>query len=214
MRTNTKTDGAKFTFDTEFVAGDERRTVEAERRRKKTLSVEEIETLQAEAHAEGQSAAAARNAEATERALAALSLAVRAAVGEAEAEIEQVRAEAAAIALAAARKLAPAAIAALPHGDVEAALRAAMHQAIGEPRLLLRAAPEIAALIEPRLGTIAHDEGYDGRVIVTADPHVSGADCRIEWRGGGMERSFEMIEACLARIIEQRFSELSSRVKG
>ena len=214
MRANTKTSGAKFTFDTEFVAGDERRTAEAERRRKKTLSIEEIETLQAEAHAEGRNDAAARNAEATERALAALGLAIRAAVGEAQAEIEQVRAEAAAIALAAARKLAPAAIAALPHADVEAVLRAAMHQAIGEPRLLLRAAPEIAALIEPRLADIAHDEGYDGRVIVTADPQVAGADCRIEWRGGGIERSFETIEAALAQIVEQRFSELSSRMKG
>ena len=209
MRTN-----AKFTFDTEFVSGNERRTAEAERRRKKTLTVEEIETLQASAHAEGQSDAAARNAEATERALAALVIAIRAASGEAEAEIEKVRAEAAAIALAAARKLAPIAVTALPQGDVEAALRAAMHQAIGEPRLLLRAAPEIAALIEPRLADIAHDEGYDGRVLVTADPHFSGADCRIDWRGGGIERSFETIEAALAQIIEQRFSEFSSRVKG
>jgi len=150
MRTN-----AKFTFDTEFVDGGDRRTPEAERRVKKTLTVEEIETLQAEAHAEGRSDATARNAEATERALAALVIAIRAASGEAEAEIEQVRAEAAAIALAAARKLAPAAIAALPHADVEAALRAAMHQAIGEPRLTLRAAPEIASLIEPRLADIA-----------------------------------------------------------
>jgi len=205
---------AKFTFDTEFVTGGERRTAEAERRRKQTLTVEEIETLQAEAHAEGRSNAAARNAEATERALAALVIAVQAASGEAGAEIEKVRAEAAAIALAAAKKLAPAAIAALPHGDVEAALRAAMHQAIGEPRLVLRAAPEIAALIEPRLAAIAHDEGYDGRVIVTADPNFSGADCRIEWRGGGIERSFAEIEAALDQIIEQRFSELSSRVKG
>jgi len=205
---------AKFTFDTEFTAGSERRTAEAERRQKKTLTVEEIETLQATAHAEGASDAASRNAEATERAIAALTTAVRAAAAEAEADIEKVRAEAAAIALAAARKLAPAAIAALPAGDVESALRSAMHQAIGEPRLTLRAAPEIAALIEQRLANIAHHEGYDGRVIVTADPHFSGADCRIEWRGGGIERSFETIEAGLAQIIEQRFSELSLRLKG
>ena len=192
---------AKFTFDTEFTAGSERRTAEAERRQKKTLTVEEIETLQATAHAEGASDAASRNAEATERAIAALTTAVRAAAAEAEADIEKVRAEAAAIA-------------ALPAGDVESALRSAMHQAIGEPRLTLRAAPEIAALIEQRLANIAHHEGYDGRVIVTADPHFSGADCRIEWRGGGIERSFETIEAGLAQIIEQRFSELSLRLKG
>jgi flagellar assembly protein FliH len=205
----------KFTFDTEFHAGGERRTAEAERRQKKTLTVDELDSLKALARAEGESAATVRNAEAVERAVCALTIAVRAVADQIQAEIETVRAEAAAIALAAARKLAPAAIAALPQGDVEAALREAMHQAIGEPRLTLRAGPEIAALIEPRLADIAHEEGYDGRVHLTADPHFHGADCRIEWRGGGAERSFEAIEAALAQIIEQRFSELSSaRVKG
>jgi flagellar assembly protein FliH len=214
MRTHTQVSGPKFTFDTEFHAGGERRTAEAERRQKKTLTVEEIEALQAAAHAEGQTGAAARSADAIERAIAALTIAVRASADQARADIEGVRAEAAAIALAAARKLAPAAIAALPHADVEIALREAMHQAIGEPRLTLRTSPDIAALIEPRLADIAQEEGYDGRVHVTADPHFAGADCRIEWRGGGAERSFEAIAAAIAQIIAQRFSEFSSQPKG
>ena len=89
-----------------------------------------------------------------------------------------------------ARKIAPAAIAALPAGDVENALRQAMHQAIGEPRITLRAAPAVVAeVLEPRLAEIAHEEGYDGRVIFAADAAMQGADCRIEWRGGGAERS-------------------------
>jgi flagellar assembly protein FliH len=207
--------GAKFTFDTEFHAGGERRTAEAERRQKKTLTVDELDTLKAAARAEGEGSAAARAAEAIDRAISALTIAVRAVADQSHAEIEAVRAEAAAIALAAAAKLAARAVAALPQDDVEAALRDAMHQAIGEPRLTLRASPEIAALIEPRLSDIAHEEGYDGRIHLTADPHFHGADCRIEWRGGGAERSFEAIEAALDQIIEQRFSELqSSRVKG
>ena len=214
MRPNTKISGPKFTFDTEFHAGGERRSAEAERRQKRTMTVEEIEKLQAAAQAEGENAAAARNAEALERAVSALTIAVRAAAGQIQAEIEGVQAEAATIALAAASRLAPVAIAALPQGDVEAALREAMHQAIGEPRLVLRTGQAVAALIEPRLAEIAHEEGYDGRVHVTADPHFAGADCRIEWRGGGAERSFEAITAAIAQIIEQRFSELSTRVKG
>jgi len=202
----------KFTFDTEFRDGAERRSAEAERRQRKTMTVEEIDGLMEAARVEGEGNAAARNAEAIERAICALTIAVRAVVDQNRAEIEDVRAEAAAIALAAARKLARAAITDLPQGDVEAALRDAMHQAIGEPRLTLRAGPEIAALIEPRLSDIAHQEGYDGHIHLTADPHFHGADCRIEWRGGGAERSFEAIEAAIAQIIEQRFS--SSRLKG
>jgi flagellar assembly protein FliH len=214
MSTSANSHNPKFTFDTEFHAGGERLSQEAVRRQKKTLTVEEIETLKANAQAEGATSAAALGAEAVERAIAALTIAVRATCDQIHAEVEGVRAEAAGVALAAAAKLAPAAIAALPQGDVEAALREAMHQAIGEPRLTLRTSPGIAALIEPRLADIAHEEGYDGRVHVTADPHFTGADCRIEWRGGGAERSFAGIEAALAQIIEQRFSEFSSRLKG
>lgn len=204
----------KFTFDTEFVAGGERRSAEAERRQKKTLTVDEIDGLKAMARAEGEASTVARNGETTNRELAALTISVRAVCDQIRAEVEGLRAEAADIALAAARRLAPAAIRALPGADVEAALREAMHQAIGEPRLTLRAAPDIAGLIEPRLSDIAHEEGYDGRIHVTADPHFAGADCRIEWRGGGAERSFAAIEAAIGTIIEQRFSEFSSRVKG
>jgi flagellar assembly protein FliH len=206
--------GAKFTFDTEFLPHGERRAEGAERRRKLTLSMDEVDALKAAAQAQGENGAAARNAEAMERAIAALAVAVRGAVHQLQADLEDVRAEAAALALAAARKLAAAALTALPDGEVEAALRAAMHQAVGEPRLVLRASPEIAARIEPRLNDIAHAEGFDGRVTVSADPHFAGADCRIEWRGGGAERSLEAIEAALAELIERRFSELSSRAKG
>ena len=64
-----------------------------------------------------------------------------------------------------------------------------MHQAIGEPRIILRAAPAVTEVLEPRLAEIAHEEGYEGRVLIAADPAMTGADCRIEWRGGGAERS-------------------------
>ncbi len=95
------------------------------------------------------------------------------------------RDEAAHVALAMARKIAPAALAALPAGDVEIALRQAMHQAIGEPRITLRAAPAVTAILQPRLDDIAHEEGYEGRVLIAADPAMKAGDCRIEWRGGG-----------------------------
>jgi flagellar assembly protein FliH len=163
---------------------------------------------------EGAESGQVRATESVERTVAALVIAIRAALDQSHAAIEEIRAEATGLAFAAAKKIAPAALAALPAGDVEAALREAMHQAIGEPRLTLRTTPEIADLIAPHLADIAQEEGYDGRVHVTADPHFTGADCRIEWRGGGAERSFEAIAAALAQIIEQRFSEFSLRVKG
>ncbi|MBW8708119.1 MAG: hypothetical protein JF627_02450, partial [Alphaproteobacteria bacterium] len=107
-----------------------------------------------------------------------------------------------------AKKIAPAALAALPAGDVEIALRQAMHQAIGEPRITLRAAPAVAEVLEQRLADIAHEEGYEGRVAMAADPAMTGGDCRIEWRGGGAERREQVIEDALTALIAHRFSPI------
>jgi flagellar assembly protein FliH len=205
------TGARKFTFDTEFSGGEDRRAPEARARQKQTLTTEELETLKTLARHEGATSAEIRAAEALERGIAALTISVRAALDTSHAEIESLRDEAARLALAMARKIAPAALAALPSGDVEIALRQAMHQAISEPRITLRAAPVVIQALEPRLSDIAHEEGYDGRVLFAADPTMSGADCRIEWRGGGAERSEQTIEEALSALIAHRFSHT---VKG
>ena len=205
------TGARKFTFDTEFSGGDDRQAPAAQARQKQTLTIEELENLKTLARHEGASSAEIRAAEALERGIAALTISVRAALDTSHAEIEVIRDEAARLALAMARKIAPAALAALPSGDVEIALRQAMHQAIAEPRITLRAAPAVIQALEPRLNDIAHEEGYDGRVLFAADPAMTGADCRIEWRGGGAERSEQIIEEALSALIAHRFSH---NVKG
>jgi len=206
-----KTTAHKFTFDTEFAGGEDRRAPTAQARQKQTLTLEELENLKTLARHEGESSAQIRATEALERSLAAMTISVRAALDTSHAEIEALRDEAAKLALAMARKIAPAALAALPAGDVEIALRQAMHQAIAEPRITLRAAPQVIEVLEPRLTDIAHEEGYDGRVLFAADPAMTGADCRIEWRGGGAERSEQTIEEALSALIAHRFSHA---VKG
>ena len=201
----------KFTFDTEFLGAEDRPTPAARARQKQTLTTEELEQMQAKARTEGENNANARTADALERSIAALTISVRAALDQSHAEIENLRDEAARVALAMARKIAPAALAALPAGDVEIALRQAMHQAIGEPRITLRTGPAAAEVIEPRLADIAHEEGYDGRIVIAADPAMKAGDCRIEWRGGGAERSEQAIEDALSALIAHRFS---ASVKG
>ncbi|HXS07241.1 MAG TPA: FliH/SctL family protein [Rhizomicrobium sp.] len=204
----------KFTFDTEFRGQSDVVSDAARARQKKTMTAEEIEALKAESEALGSQAAQVKAAENIERTISALTLSLRAALDRSRAEIEAVRADAALLALAAAKKIAPAALAALPAGDVENALREAMHQAIGEPRITLRAAPEVIAALEGKINAIAHEEGYDGRVMLAADPLIDGADCRIEWRGGGSERSEAAIEAALDALITRRFSDRSENSKG
>ncbi|MDB5739227.1 MAG: flbE protein [Alphaproteobacteria bacterium] len=202
----TENSARKFTFDTEFSGSENRPTPAARARQKQTLTTEELESLKAGARSEGENNAGVRAAEALERTIAALTITIRAALDNSHAQVEALRAEAAELALAMAKRIAPAALAALPAGDVEIALRQAMHQAIGEPRITLRAAPVVFEALEARLTEIAHEEGYEGRVMIVADAAMTGADCRIEWRGGGAERREQAIEDALTALIAHRFS--------
>lgn len=204
----------KFTFDTEFRGEGDVVSEAARARQKKTLTTQELEAMCANAQAQGTQAASVRAAEGIERTISALVIALRSVLDQSRSEIETVRAEAADLALAAAKKIAAAALEALPSAEVENALREAMHQASGEPRIILRAAPQVVAALEERVSAIAHEEGYDGRVMLAADPAIRGADCRIEWRGGGTERSESAIENALSGLIARHFSNLRQDSKG
>ncbi len=196
----------KFTFDTEFRAEHDLLSNAARLRQKKSYSNDEIDALCAKYRTEGMKAGQVRAAEAIAAGAHSAIEAVKAALAQSREDIEDLRGQAARLAMIAARKLARAAISALPQAEVEEALRAAMHQAIGEPRILLRASPGVAEALNRQIADIAHEEGFDGRVQISADPSIKGADCRIEWRGGGAERSEHAIDEALAEIIARRFS--------
>ena len=121
------------------------------------------------------------------------------------------------LAVAAARKLAHAALAALPAGDVEAALREAMHQAIGEPRITLSAAPDVIAALQDRIDAIAHEEGYEGRVLIAADPALARRRLphRMARRRQRTQRSRHR-QPRLDALIARRFSQSddSATLKG
>jgi flagellar assembly protein FliH len=195
----------KFRFDTVFA--DEHGFVADTDRgpKRRSLSDSEIDDLCAAARAEGRTAGEILAAEAIASGTRDAAAAVEKALGLMTRERRVLRSEAAAIALAVARKLAHAAMSAWPAADVEAALRDAMHQAIGEPRIVLRAAPVVIDALASRIADIAQEEAYEGRVQTTADPALQRADCRIEWRGGGAERAEQSIDAALELMIARHF---------
>jgi flagellar assembly protein FliH len=201
---------AKYTFDIEFRPEGDLVSNAARARQKKAYTTEEIDTLSARAREQGMKAGQVRAAEQQAQEIAKLVDTLRDVAHRSSRAIEDVREEAAQLALAAAHKLAAAAVDALPAADVEEALRHALHQALGEPRIVLHASPVVAELLKPRLAEIALEEGFEGRVVVSGETAMHGADCRIEWRGGGAERSADAIQNAIAELIARRFSHSSS----
>jgi flagellar assembly protein FliH len=201
----------KFTFDVEFRPDGDLISNAARARQRKSYTQEEIDIMCAKYRAEGAKAGQVRAADAVATGAEQAAQAIREALASAHDLIDAVRGEAADLAFALAKKMARAALAALPAQEVELALREALHQAIGEPRIVLRAAPKVAEALEPRAAEIAHEEGFEGRVQVTADATLTNADCRIEWRGGGAERSEAAIETALEKLITRRFAAQGQR---
>jgi flagellar assembly protein FliH len=204
----------KFTFDTEFRPEGDLISNAARGRQRRVFTQEEIDHMFARARAEGMKAGQVRAADATANAITDLCAAVRETVSMAQSHIEVLREEAAQLALVIARKLADTAIEQFPEGEVEAAVREAIHQAITEPRIVLRAAPNIIAAIKEKLDDLAQELGYEGRIVASAETGLHGADCRIEWRGGGAERTMEHLNQAIGEVIARRFSQSDSSRKG
>jgi len=198
----------KFTFDVEFRPEGDLVSNAARARQKKVFTQEEIDHMFARARQEGMKSGQVRATETLAAAVERLCGEVGRALDAARDEMETLREEAARLALTVAKKLAPVAVAALPEGDVEAALREAIHQAIGEPRIVLRASQNVIDALRDRLGEIARELGYEGRIVASVDPELGGADCRIEWRGGGAERNLNGLEEAIGEVISRRFSHL------
>ncbi|MGD0189494.1 MAG: hypothetical protein ABSD74_02005 [Rhizomicrobium sp.] len=204
----------KFTFDTVFGAGQDPAAEAARTRGRKTFTEAEIDSLRADARAEGANAAEARALESIAAGTRDAVNAMIRAMNAAKENLETVRSEATTVAFALARKIASAAVATFPVGEVEAALRGAMHEAIGEPRIVLHAKPEVVQALAGRIAEIAHEEGYDGRVQLSADASLNGADCRIDWRGGGAERTNAAIEAAIDELMTRCFAATRAGQNG
>ncbi len=202
---------SKYTFDVEFRPEGDLISNQARERMRKGYSQAEIDALCARAREAGIKAGQVRAVEAVAQGLNEAAAAIREALASTHDIVEAVRAEAAELALSAARKLAGAALAACPAPEVESVLREAMHQAIGEPRLVLHVAPKVAEALSPRLAEIAHETGFEGRVVVHAQAGLKGSDCRIEWRGGGAERIEESLSQSLGALIARHFSSSPQR---
>ena len=86
-------------------------------------------------------------------------------------------------------KLIPGLAAKDPLAEVEAFTTKCLHDAIDEPRVVLRVAEEIYEPLRERLDTLANAAGYAGRIVLLADDAITGGDARVEWADGGAERN-------------------------
>jgi flagellar assembly protein FliH len=90
--------------------------------------------------------------------------------------------------------------------EITAMVAAAMREFVEEPRLVLRLPDALFEAAQAQLAPLAASTGYPGKLVILGDEALTGADCRVEWADGGVERdlnrTWREIEAAIARAIE------------
>lgn len=116
-------------------------------------------------------------------------------------ESDALRQEAAALAVAAARKIAGAALDSYPLETIEQLAREAVQDLRSEPRLSVRCAADLVEMLSERLEKTARDAGFDGAIVVRGDQGMKGADVRLEWGAGAVQRSAGEIDERLNDVV-------------
>ncbi len=184
----------KFLFEDDFTTGKDRRA-------KPTVPLAQHEAALAQAHANGMLAAEAkieaRAANACDRIAQGIA-ALTQNLGAIEARLE---AESVEVAFAVARKLAPELIAAEPFAEISGLAKGCFRQLIAAPHVVVRIAEAIYEATHKRLEEIARLHGFEGRLVVLAEPAMAAGDCRIEWADGGLSRDRAATEATVGEAV-------------
>jgi flagellar assembly protein FliH len=180
----------KFTFDTVF---DQAGGAYTPPRPKTSFTVDEVEAVRAAAFAEGERSAVARAEAEAARALVGIRDAARDALGALAAAAHEHRIGAADLAMVAARKIADAALEEFPEAPAHAALVALTRELEQQPRLIVRAAPELAERLQRSLSHVADAIGFSGQILAKPDHTLPLAAFVFDWGDG--KASFDPTDA-------------------
>jgi flagellar assembly protein FliH len=194
---------AKYLFDTDFGPGKKVST---------TIALADHAALVAEAETRGyrngfQAAEAEMKAETARRLAIALEQAAEMLMlmGQGLKEIDaRLELEAIAVAYAVATKLAPALIAREPMAEIEALASGIFRQLLATPHVVVRVSDRLYEPAREKLEKISQESGFEGRLVLLAEPEMADGDCRIEWADGGLTRDRASAEQLIAETV-QRF---------
>jgi flagellar assembly protein FliH len=119
--------------------------------------------------------------------------------------------EAVDVAVAVARKLCSALIAGEPLAEITALVKDCFSHLVSTPHLVVRINDSLYEAARERIERLAKQSGFEGRLVILAEPEIATGDCRIEWADGGVVLERAAIEA---KISERVGRYIASRGEG
>jgi flagellar assembly protein FliH len=108
---------------------------------------------------------------------------------------------AAGLALAIARKLAGAALERFPLSDLERLAADGFAEARDAPHVAVTVHDGLVDEVKSRLGTVAAERGFTGKIVVLGDPEMPRGDARFEWADGGMVHCQATLTAAIDAVL-------------
>jgi flagellar assembly protein FliH len=191
---------AKFLFDTDFSAPDRSRE-----RLSAAEVAEKVAAAEARAYRNGYDAAQREvKAESDRRAALALEeigVAIRAIAAGFSGIEARMETEAVEVAVAAARKLCSELIAREPLGEITALVADCFSHLVSTPHLVVRINDSLYDVARETIERLAARSGFEGRLVILAEPGIATGDCRIEWADGGVVLERAAIDAKINELV-------------
>jgi flagellar assembly protein FliH len=109
--------------------------------------------------------------------------------------------EAVELAAAIARKLAPELVSRQPLVEIAALATECLKHLSAAPHVVVRVNDAVLETARARLDEIARGRGFEGRLMVLADPEIAIGDCKIEWADGGVVRNAAKTDLVIGNAI-------------
>jgi flagellar assembly protein FliH len=192
---------AKFMFDMDFSAPD--------RTRERTATAAEIAQTVAAAEARayrdgfdaGQREAKAESDRRAATALEEIRISVQGIAQRFSAVEVRMETEAVDVAIAVARKLCGELVAAEPLGEIVGLIKDCFAQLVATPHLVVRINESLYEGARERFERLAKQSGFEGRLVILAEPEIATGDCRIEWADGGVVLERAAIDAKINELV-------------
>jgi len=203
----------KFLFDMDFAGGADR---------KPSMSLvdhaQKLAEAEAAAHRRGYAQAQSDAAVESDRRVAAALERIADGIAEADKTLSAVETrlecEAVEVAVAVAKKLAPELIAREPFAEIAALASDCFRQLVAAPHVVVRIQDALYATAREKLEQIVRSQGFEGRLVVLAEPEIALGDCRIEWADGGINRDSAAAGAAIDAAVTAYLSARQGSAAG
>ena len=192
---------AKFLFDMDFSAPDK----SCERPATAAEVAQKVATAEARAYRDGYDAAQREAKVESDRrgalALEEIRLAMQGILARFAGVESRMETEAVDVAVAVARKLCSQLISAEPLGEITGLVGDCFSQLVSTPHLVVRINASLYEAAREKIERQAAQSGFQGRLVILAEPEVATGDCSIEWADGGVVLERAAIEAKINELV-------------